>query len=378
MDCLRGISALAVVVWHWQHMWLLGTRDLIMSPSFVIDRASEPFYFLLKVAYDHGYLAVPMFFLISGFIFFHLYERKICEGTITGGHFFLLRFSRLYPLHFATLLLVAGLQLVFVNLTTQYFVYPANDPLHFVGSLGFVQLTNDQAAFNGPAWSLTIEIAMYALFFLFARFGLISGIAGALLAALIGLFFFTLNDSLAQGLIGFFGGGAIYRLYTRVMKSSHPRLWFLAALATTLVGWMYAIAVVYDASLGDALVNRLTFGRHLIPTLSVTAILFPMTVLTFSLHESLFDSKYLRLAWLGNISYSSYLLHFPIQLTIAVFFFLNYLSLEFIKSRALFVLFFAVLIALSAAAFKYFELPMQNSLRQLAKRPRRIGWAVKR
>src|SRR6185436_12525906 len=102
LDALRGIAALAVVFWHWPHFFYSGTT---LAAGF--DREAQPFYEVFKIFYRHGILAVDLFFLLSGFIFFWLYAKTISARRLTPREFFVLRVSRLYPLHLVTLLLVA-------------------------------------------------------------------------------------------------------------------------------------------------------------------------------------------------------------------------------------------------------------------------------
>ena len=79
---------------------------------------------------------MDLFFALSGFIFFWLYAEAITERRVSAREFFVLRFSRLYPLHLATLLAVAAEQTLFLHLTGRYFVYGGNDGYHFLLNLG--------------------------------------------------------------------------------------------------------------------------------------------------------------------------------------------------------------------------------------------------
>src|ERR1700743_3406757 len=99
LDALRGLAALSVVVWHWQHFYALsGTWQTGWQ------RASQPFFWALQPLYDAGWAAVDLFFALSGFVFFWLYGAAIASRSIGGPRFSLLRFSPLYPLRFSTLL----------------------------------------------------------------------------------------------------------------------------------------------------------------------------------------------------------------------------------------------------------------------------------
>src|SRR5256885_5143960 len=122
LDALRGLAALSIVLWHWQHFF--------PAESFRPER--QPLYPLLVLFYSNGSRAVDLFFCLSGFIFFWLYAEKISSARISGCEFFMLRFSRLYPLHVATLIFVAAAQFIRWHATGSFFVYPQNDAYHFL------------------------------------------------------------------------------------------------------------------------------------------------------------------------------------------------------------------------------------------------------
>ena len=102
IELLRFAAALAVLIWHYQN-FLIGSPG---HPELV--RAAQPLSFLLGPLYAYGNSGVELFWCLSGFIFTWKYIEPIHAGGVSFARFIWLRFSRLYPLHFATLLLVAG------------------------------------------------------------------------------------------------------------------------------------------------------------------------------------------------------------------------------------------------------------------------------
>jgi peptidoglycan/LPS O-acetylase OafA/YrhL len=62
LDALRGLAALSVMLWHWQHFQLLGTRRLTWSNATpALNHSLQPFFLMLSVFYAHGFIAVDLF-----------------------------------------------------------------------------------------------------------------------------------------------------------------------------------------------------------------------------------------------------------------------------------------------------------------------------
>lgn len=93
VDLARFIAALVIVLWHYQHFWMPDAGAQALA-----DRAGQPLYALLWPAYHIGERAVAFFWLISGFVFCHVYW----SHPASPRAFFVARFARLYPLHLAT------------------------------------------------------------------------------------------------------------------------------------------------------------------------------------------------------------------------------------------------------------------------------------
>jgi peptidoglycan/LPS O-acetylase OafA/YrhL len=167
LDVLRGLAAISVVFTHW-HMLLSISGEA--EPS-VKDM---PVAWLLHPFYEQGWRAVDLFFVLSGFIFYWLYAAPIRDKKVTFAKFGVLRISRLYPLHFATLLIVAAGQYFYHRSTGQFFFYKTNGVKEFILHLFFVQhWLGDAYSFNGPTWSISVEMGMYLIFFAICRVGFI-------------------------------------------------------------------------------------------------------------------------------------------------------------------------------------------------------------
>jgi peptidoglycan/LPS O-acetylase OafA/YrhL len=355
LDVLRGFGALSVVLWHWQHFFFVGSAPGRLNVK------QEPLFQLFFLFYKHGWLAVELFFTLSGFIFYWLYSDKIAKGATSAKKFVLLRFSRLYPLHIATLLIVLVLQKTFFLLNGTPFVYPHNDIYHFFLNLGFVNSWGIEkgASFNGPAWSVSVEVFLYAAFFLVCRylpvrwFLLLALSLCATVHASITMF------EVSRGISSFFLGGCLYLLYRKICSGNY-RVPLTKAMPTlAVIGWCVTAIVA---------TGRVTFSPLQLPETSsnllCTQLLFPVTVLALALYETENGPVWKRLSFIGDISYSSYLLHFPLQLAVACLVGVFYEKTIYYSPYFL-IGFFLVLIAVSLASYRYLEMPAQKFLRQL-------------
>ncbi|HXM95660.1 MAG TPA: acyltransferase [Candidatus Dormibacteraeota bacterium] len=109
----------------------------------------------LQIFLGNGYLAVALFFLLSGFILSYTYEGQI-EGASNRFHFWEARFARIYPVYFLSLVLSYWFEKG-LPLGTRFAV------------LGMVQAWNPRApqlvgAWNYPAWTLSVEAFFYLCF----------------------------------------------------------------------------------------------------------------------------------------------------------------------------------------------------------------------
>jgi peptidoglycan/LPS O-acetylase OafA/YrhL len=155
---LRGIAAIWVICFHY------GVVYFAFHP--------EQFSWIL----NKGYLAVDMFFMLSGFVLSHVYWKNFASDELFEAKkywsFIGARVARLYPLHLFNL---AQFLAVVVSFGLyKYFSSGQLDsiPLHGARSLtallaNIVMLQGLDArdlAWNYPAWSISIEFLAYFLF----------------------------------------------------------------------------------------------------------------------------------------------------------------------------------------------------------------------
>lgn len=175
IDVLRGIAILLVLAIHIPHEAPGGWRENV-------------FFFPAMLA-EYGYFGVPLFIVISGFC---IHRGAAMNYAASGsyqfdwGRFWKRRFVRLYPPYLAAIL---------VSLAAAFFLHRRfADPAQFLGwDLGthlllLHNLTHEFATSlgNGAFWSLGTEEQLYALyFFLLFLFGLRSRWLGIAIVAAI-------------------------------------------------------------------------------------------------------------------------------------------------------------------------------------------------
>ena len=358
LDVLRGVAALSVVLGHWQHFFFPFNKQGV---TFSLNM--EPMFDALYIFYQYGGAAVQLFFCLSGFIFFWLYSKRIAEREITLKSFSVLRISRLYPLHFATLIFVAIGQIAYSNATNTYFVYSFNDSYHFFLNLFFASSWGFENgfSFNAPIWSVSIEVLLYATFFVFCRLFHRNMIA-LFVAVIIGHYLLPkLNGPIANGVECFFLGGILYLVYERIIKGGDAWKVSIWLPMVAIIVWFVTIKV---GSPNDGfIIGEAPWIMKKIVSAWAVFILFPVTILSLALLETRRGTLGKRLSFFGDISYSTYLLHFPLQLTTA--FIATKLTIDETLYYApwFMVFYFFVLISVSLASHRYFEVPMQRYLR---------------
>lgn len=297
LDAIRGVAAISVMLYHF-------------SP-FLADGKVLP----------SSYLAVDLFFLLSGFVIAHAYDRKI-ESGMGFGSFLAIRLIRLYPLYLAGTLLGCFYLLIRNRLMPAEHMPVAEIGTLLTTGMLFVPLVGDAYhtifPLNPASWSLFFElvvnIAYVAAFFLLSRRVLTAAIAVSLVLLVVAsvaagtLDFGMTGKTIVSGLprvsFSFFLGVLLCRSMTTYQGSLGflARGWWVeAAILLTLV--VFAIAPANNA-------GRVAYD------LASIAIVFPIMVVTGALAPTA-----PRLAgfygWLGRISYPIYIIHTPMLMIIA-------------------------------------------------------------
>ena len=276
LDGLRGLAACLVAFpYH--------TRILFDPAQFTAGSICPALAWLQ----EWGWTFVDMFFVLSGYVFAHVYlGGKGLKSRADLADFTVARIARLYPLH----LLMLAITALFMFGTAN------NGMVPLLANLVMLQafLRPFVESFNSPSWSLSVEALCYVVFAVAATVGKRELIAVTVVMIAIAVCHFVLNgqpggpyvaDVVPRGFLGFFLGQLLW----------HQRLFLARVPSLVLVALLFT---------GVYLV-----GAPISPLLPLTVLAWPAALL-LALRLRLFESA--PMVWLGDRSYAIYLINLPI------------------------------------------------------------------
>ena len=357
LDLARAIAAVSVVLQHYQHFYF------VKSEKF--ERSLQPLYDIIDPLYNFGSQAVPFFYMLSGFIFFQFYFNKIYKKEISFKNFFVLRFSRLYPLHFITLILTLIFQYIYFNIENNFFIFKENNIINFFKHLFLVQQwpfikEMSAEAFNAPSFSVSVELFLYLSFFIFSlRF--MKNILEVLIVILISTFlYYWYETNLTLGFVLFYYGGFVFHL-TKIISL------LLKKFQKIVLFLIFIINVIVFSNLLDEFfvsmqleIQKIYGGRLM---LFLYFVKLPLVIINICIIQNFFNNLGSNVQILGDISYTIYLTHFPLQIILFIlndrYLFLNYNNITF------FLIYIFTVLSFSYVVYKYIELPSKIYIRNL-------------
>ena len=331
LDGLRCISIILVLFYH----------------------AEIPFF-------SGGFIGVDIFFVISGYLISQIFYKNF-EKENFMKLFFESRIRKLLP----------GILLICIfSLPLSWFILFPDEIINFSNSLIgsslffsnfiFYLQSNyfDKISINIPllhTWSLAIEIQFYIifslLFFLTLRFG--NRLKFTLLLSLIFILF----------ILSYYFSTHYLRLENFYFPL--PRFWeFLIgvlifvfqinkkASSNSKKNEILSILGIFLIFLSLIFIDQNSRYPGIITILPVTGVFL---IITFSNHTNLLGKllSYKPLTYIGKISYSLYLWHYPI---------ISFYSLYFFKISSIYEKIFLITISIlvSSISYKYFELPLRD------------------
>lgn len=313
LDGLRGVAAIMVL---WYHIF-------------------EGFAFASGTAittFNHGYLAVDFFFILSGFVISYAYDdrwQQKDKESLTLGSFFKRRLIRLHPMLIMgaiigciTFLLQGSVKwdgshtnisMVFVALILTMCFIPA-----YPGATYEVRGNGEMFPLNGPSWSLFFEYIgnfLYALFIrrmsnmVLAIFTVITGIAFAIFAILNFSGYESIGVGWTLDYVNFLGGTlrmlfpfSLGMLLSRNFKPMKIRgiFWFSTIVLFVL------FSVPFIPSIQNICING-------VYEMFCIMIAFPIIVWLAASGNTTDKISSATCNFLGDISYPLYIVHYPIM-----------------------------------------------------------------
>lgn len=154
IDSLRGVAAIAVVLFHLSSN--LQTELETILPQ------------LFNVIFSHGYLGVPIFFVISGFVIsYGIGAERITASYV--GNFVLRRSVRLDITYWASIFLAIILLTIKNKVTGSHEELPSFHVI-FINMFYLQELLNIKPVISVVYWTLCLEVQLY-LFYIFSLWG---------------------------------------------------------------------------------------------------------------------------------------------------------------------------------------------------------------
>ena len=345
------------------------------------DYFSWPWLQLTPFALGHG---VSFFFVLSGFILTHVYT---ATPIASYWRFVVLRVGRLWPVHaLATLILVASMvtPLIIVRRDMIFGNGPGifNRWYELVGNLLLLHSFSPYVAhffsWNSVSWSISTEFAFYLVFpLLVIKIGKTWGLklaagAGLAMTMLVLDHFFIRNHGTGLTEIvvlyanpffrgfEFCLGMSAYVLWHRHVRTANLPYWTWTAVEISVI--LLAVAWLYMPFLNPD--GR--FGSHFLMAnwIEVEGSCWVFAILIVTLASGRGLAGRLLALWplvfLGEISYSVYMLH---QILMKAFF-----TYGLLQAGA--AVFFGVLLVVCTLSYALVERPARNAVRR-ATAPRR-------
>ena len=282
---MRGLAALTVLFDHLRHFNLVPRKGGVGH---------------LFQVFACGDVCVFLFFILSGFVMSYVYP-----SPVRWHHFFVARLARLVPVYQATLL-------VMVVMVVSGAERGKIDILNVLANFLMIQTWlpfSSRYSINDPAWSLSVEAFLYLFAFpllvwsrnaTWSRIGSVFFIVAGtiwgteLLNSYRPVLFYYWWLPLLTGIFGFGIGFSMHSLIGRGLQ--YPKIWTALGIGLIVFSLIYRIVSPNDASHAF-----LVLGLVMIVACSVDRLGAPYRFLARPFF-----------LYLGDISYSLYLWHYPI------------------------------------------------------------------
>ncbi len=360
IDALKGIGAVVIaLLFHYKDFWAPGEAN----PMFGIP--------VLWHLVAQGKWFVELFFMLSGFMLYRGYKRKIMEAG-GGTRFFIKRFVRILPVMVLAVLAAWALQWTIKWITGSVWLgsNASLDIWHlFYALLGLQHLLDTAANIIPASWFIGPLFACYFLFWFFTKYAvkrdngwviyMVPFAVGIMLSSVDWMGHPLINQSMGRGLLNFFLGVLLCVAMDAIESGKGPS-------ERTVTGAVLCLCAILTATYGlnrwecRALQIEMNFvGDY---RLVYTFVIFPVLIWLSIKWKPLNKLLNIRcLGFLGQISFSMYMWHQPLYYLIH----LVQLKSGFPQDTTTMTFFCtvaALLIAVSTLSFYLLEKPTQKYL----------------
>ncbi|MDM8177839.1 MULTISPECIES: acyltransferase family protein [Olivibacter] len=304
LDGLRGVAALMVI---WYHIF----------EAFATSPVDQHF--------NHGYLAVDFFFILSGFVIGYAYDDR--WKTMKVKDFIKRRLIRLHPMVIMGAILGAitfyiqgsvkwdgskvSLSMLMLALLINLFLIPAAP-----GSGPEVRGNGEMYPLNGPSWSLFFEYIGNILYALFIRRLSAKALAVLVLLAGIGLASFAIFNFSGYGHLGVgwtMAGHNLIGGFLRLLFSFSAGVLMSRKFKPVEVKgafWICSLAIIILLSIPHIGEAEALWMNGIYDALC-TLVIFPILVYLGASGTTTGKSSIKICKFLGDISYPLYMVHYP-------------------------------------------------------------------
>jgi exopolysaccharide production protein ExoZ len=343
----RAIAAILVLLFH------LGGA-IALEKYFGIQEFAIPFSF--------GDSGVEFFFVLSGFIIYHVHKYDLGKPRRLGGYVYK-RITRVYPVYVIVFMGVYG----FAFLSPQLRDALPHDLGLIIKSLLLIPQNKDLVGGTGApvlivAWTLQFEMMFYLAFSL----GIINKRAGILLIGgyILGVLFFRGEQSFPFSfifseyvLLFLLGMMVAWLISHKSITKINPRVFALTGL---LVYILTAFGVIVGSDISQAL-------RTVLYGIGLSFIVLAMIRYEID-GKVLLKNRFFQL--LGSASYALYLIHFPlISILCKASMFVGLKNYGLLGALVAYCFIFITCIAVAIAFHLIIEKPIAGWCRKLIMKP---------
>jgi peptidoglycan/LPS O-acetylase OafA/YrhL len=320
LDQCRGVAILLVFLCHCTINFTGGTNEWFLYPfryamQVVSGKLSLPDLaaFITLFPFRVGWVAVPIFFVVSGFCI-HLSYCQARRPSLTA--FYIRRVFRIYPAYLVALLVFAtvfpGTSLPFTKLTHWAILIS-----HLFQFHNFFETS--VSAINGVYWTIAIEVQLYLLYPLFLRYA--RRCSFNRLLVVLGVIELSLHTI---SFVYFYATGRFAPIWLRASPFFYCFSWTLGAaladsylngkvLAITKISPIVWLVLWFGCSFVSSVAHEFGFTLFALAVTSIIARHLNPERVTAAKRTSFFGRIIEKT---GVYSYSIYLIHYPIMVVL--------------------------------------------------------------